>query len=64
MLLKVQGNPYFKQMYENEKNITNTIMITFWKKSNLSHLSTWISTWTEFGTLFGKNHKLDLNSAS
>ena len=41
MLLKVQGNPHFNQMYENEMNITN-IMITFWKKSNLSHLSTWI----------------------
>ena len=30
MLLKVQGNPYFNQMYENEMNITN-IMITFKK---------------------------------
>ena len=63
MLLKVQGNPYFIQMYENEMNITN-IMITFWKKSNLSHLSTWISTWTEFGTVFGRNHKWHFHSAA
>ena len=25
MLLKVQGNPYFNQMYEIEMNITNTV---------------------------------------